>query len=240
MNARPAHLLSNEPPTPFDALKTHIDDLDLEARNHLDGEGIATQEQADAVSKILDDARKAKAAADEQRKIEAKPFDEGKAAVQARWKPLLERAELTASVAKRALSPWLTAKEAEQRAAAQAAAQEASQQAEAAALIAQQVRPDDLAGQTTLRVKQENAAAAEKVAQRLSKARSTVKGGERANSLRSRWTAILADPVAALRHYRDRRPDELKLWLVEQANRDVRAGARSIPGFTIDETPVVV
>jgi hypothetical protein len=35
-------------------------------------------------------------------------------------------------------------------------------------------------------------------------------------------------------------PDELKVWLVEQAERDVRAGARSIPGFDVTEARVAV
>src|SRR3546814_7413600 len=38
----------------------------------------------------LDDARKARKAAEDQRKIEAKPFDDGKAAVQALWTPLTD------------------------------------------------------------------------------------------------------------------------------------------------------
>ena len=67
-----------------------------------------------------------------------------------------------------------------------------------------------------------------------------VKGGERANSLRSVWTPTLIDPCAALRFYREREPEALKSWLVEQAEKDVRAGARSIPGFDVIEARVAV
>jgi hypothetical protein len=35
-------------------------------------------------------------------------------------------------------------------------------------------------------------------------------------------------------------PEDLKLWLQEQAERDVRAGARSIPGFEVTEARVAV
>ena len=60
----------------------------------------------------------------------------------------------------------------------------------------------------------------------------------RAVSLRSRWIAVLSDSAAALRHYREHQPAALKAWLTEQAQRDVNAGARDIPGFTIDEERV--
>ncbi len=59
-------------------------------------------------------------------------------------------------------------------------------------------------------------------------------------SLRSVWTPTLTDPCAALKHYRERQPDELKAWLLSQAEKDVRAGARSIPGFEISETKKAV
>lgn len=239
MNAA-APMGHNAPADPFTAFSLHLDDLDEQARQFLDGTPIASEQQAEDVSRLLNMLRKASNDADDARKEEKRPHDEAAKAVQSKWRPLLERVDLAVSTAKRALTPWLAAKDAEQRAAAEAAAQEAREQAEAAAQVAAQVRPDDLAGQTTLRVKQENAAAAAKAADRLSKARPTVKGGERANSLRSRWTATLDDPVAALRHYRERQPEELKLWLVEQATRDVRAGKRQIPGFTITEEKVAV
>ena len=74
-----------------------------------------------------------------------------------------------------------------------------------------------------------------KEAGRAGKAKAHATGGERAIGLRSRWDTVLVDPVAALRHYRNRQPDALKQWLLEQAEADVRAGQRTIPGFTITE-----
>jgi hypothetical protein len=235
----------NQPPaTPYDALKAHIDDLEMEARNFLDGKPIETDEQAEAINKIREDARKARQAAEEQRKLEAKPFDEGKKAVQERWTPFTDekkgRCALIEDVCKQALAPFLIKKDEAQRAAAQAATLEARRQAEAAAQAAEQASPSDLAGMTTARVLQENAAAAAKVAQKLDKARPQARGGERAVGLKSVWAPILTDSVAALRHYRERQPEALKSWLLEQAFKDVRAGAREIPGFTISETKTAV
>lgn len=228
----------NQPANPFDALKAHIDDLDLEARNHLDGEPIASETQATAVSRILDDARKAAKAADEARKDEKRPHDDAGRAVQVKWQPLIGQAELAASTAKQALAPWLEAQEAQQREIADEARKAAEEAAEKARKAAEAARPDDLAGQTTARVLQENAAAAAKTAGRLGKAKPLAAGGSRAIGLRSIWTPALTDPVAALRHYRTEQPEALKAWLLEQAEQDVRAGKRAIPGFTITEGKV--
>lgn len=232
----------NNPPTPYEALKAHIDDLYEEAVNFLDGDPIATEEQAAAVNKLLDDARKAKAAAEAQRKIEARPFDDGKAEVQALWTPLTKdktgKCDLIASTAKKALAPWLEAKEAEQQAAAQAAIQEAREKAQAAAEAAAKIAEDDLAGQGELAALQEESVAAQKVAAKAEKAKPLVAGEFRSAGLRNVYTPILVEPKEALRHYMQAQPEALKEWLLDQARRDVRAGKREIPGFTIQHERV--
>lgn len=234
----------NQPTNAYDALKAHIDDLYHEAANFLDGKPIENDAQADAVSRILDDARKARAAAEAQRKIEAEPFDKGKAEVQAKWTPLTDdkkgRCALIAETCKKALAPFLQKKEDARLAAVEAARQEAERQAAAASKARAAAATDDLAGQETARILQENAVAAQKAADRLDKSKTQVRGGERANSLRERWVATLVDPVAALKHYRVSQPGALKEWLLEQAEKDVRAGARTIPGFEITDTKGVV
>jgi hypothetical protein len=223
----------NAPADPFEAFSLHVDDLFLEASNFLDGEPIATDGQAEAVSILLNRLRKAGNDADEARKVEKKPHDEAAKAVQTKWKPLIDRVDLAVSTAKNALAPFLKAKEDAQRAAAQAAFEEARQKALAAAHT--QAAPDDLAGQAVAKIRGEEAAAALKAAQRLDKAKPQARGGERAIGLRSVFTPALTDACAALKHYRANQPDELKAWLLNQAEKDVRNGARSIPGFTITE-----
>ena len=225
----------NQPPDVYDGFRLHVEDLFDQAKQFLDGEPIETEQQAEDVSRLLNMVRKTSNDADDARKAEKKPHDDAAKAVQAKWKPLLDKLDLAATTAKNALAPFLRKQEEAQRAAAQAAIEEARRQAEAAAQAAQQARPDDLAGQATARILQENAAELEKKAARLDKSKAHAKGGERAVGLRSVWTPTLTDACAALRHYRERQPDELKAWLLEQATKDVRAGARSIPGFTITE-----
>src|SRR3546814_11674822 len=98
----------------------------------LDGEPIKAQGQADAVGKLLDMIRQAKKAADEQRVIEKKPHDDAAKAVQTKYKPLIDKCELAASVAKKALVPWLEHLEAEQRADAERKRKEADEARQAA------------------------------------------------------------------------------------------------------------
>lgn len=230
---------NNPPATPYEALKAHIDDLYDEARNFLDGEPIANEEQARAVSKILDDARKARAAADEQRKLEARPFDEGKAAVQKRWTPLTDdkkgRCALIADTCKQALAPYLLKQEQEKRAAAEAATQEAERQAAAARKASEMARSDDLADQATARILQENAAAAAKKAEQLGKQRAQVSGGSRATSLRSSWKAEITDPVLFGKWAWEHRRDEYLEFLTGLAERECRHGPKDIPGVKVNE-----
>lgn len=239
MNA-PATIGHNQPPDPFEAFKLDLESLYDEAGNFLDGQPIENQQQADDISALVNRLRKSIGGADEARKEEKRPHDEAAQAVQDKWIPTINRARLALTTAKNALAAFLSSQEAAQRAAAQALQEEAIRQAEAAALAQSQARPDDLAGQTTARARMLVADEARKAAEKADKARPQAKGGERAVGLRSRWTAILTDPCAALKHYREKQPAELKAWLTEQAQQDVRAGARTIPGFEIKEEKVAV
>lgn len=224
----------NAPP-PIEAHKMHIEELFEEAKGFLDGEPIANQDQADAIGKLLGMLREARKGADEQRATEKRPHDEAGKAVQAAWKPLIDLTATAESVAKKALAPWLEARETEARAAAEAARREADEKAAAARAAQQAAATDDLAARHAADEAAKIADRANKAANRAEKAKPMAAGHGRAVSLRSVWSATLADPVAALRYYKTQQADELKAWLQDQADRDVRAGTRVIPGFTITE-----
>ena len=149
MSATLATIGHNRPPepTPFDAFDAHLADLLETAKGFLDGEGVNTEAEATAVSRLLDDARRAGKDADLARAAEKKPHDDAAKGVQAKWKPLLERAELISSTAKRALQPWLTKLEGERQAARDAARAEAEAAAKAARDAAAAARASDLEGQ---------------------------------------------------------------------------------------------
>jgi hypothetical protein len=222
-------------PPPFEACSMDIEGLYEEAKNWLDGKPIATKAQADELGKLLDMLRQSRKAADELRAIEKRPHDEAAKAVQAKWKPLLDKADLATATAKKALVPYLEKVEAEQRAAAAALAEEAARKRREAEEAAAKVRADDLEAQAALEAQRKEAANAERAASKADKAKANVAGGARAIGLRSYFHPVITDRREALMHYIKRQPDALEAWLVEQATRDVNAGARSIPGFDIKE-----
>jgi hypothetical protein len=227
-----ATLLSNAPADPVILFSEEIADLMLEARNYLDGEPIANEQQAQAVSSILNRARRIEKDADELRKEEKRPHDDAAKAVQARWTPLLNKAALAASTAKQALAPWLRQLEKEQEAKAEAARREAERLAEIAAEARRKATGNLEAAEDAERLLKVSVAA-QRDATRASKAKAHATGGERKVGLVDVFTPELTDPVVALAYYRRTQAEALKDWLTEQARKDVHAGARELPGFTI-------
>ena len=227
-------------PSPFEAVRTHIDDLLTEARNWLDGQGVETQTEADAVSVLLDELRKGHKAADAARKEEAKPFDDGKAEVQARYNPILKAAETGADACKKALAPYLQKLEAQKRAEAEAKRREAEEAAAKAACAARHADAANLEQRElaeALVAKAEEAARAAKAAEQ---AKAHAKGGERAAALRSYFKPVLTDGQAALAHYWRTNRAALEAFALDLAAKDVLAGKRQIPGFDVIEERRVV
>lgn len=227
-----ANPLSNAPADPAALFQEEVDDLLLEARNYLDGEPIANEEQARAVSSILNRLRRIAKDADEARKVEKKPHDDAVKSVQTKWLPIIDGANLASDVAKQALAPWLRSIEEQQRAEAEAARIEADRLARVAAEAYA-----GSSGNLTARADAERlikiAIAAEKDAAHAGKQKAHALGGERAIGLVDVFTPVLIDPIEALKYYRAHQGEALKEWLLDQACKDVRGGARSIPGFEI-------
>jgi hypothetical protein len=200
-------LLANAPADPAVLFQEEVDDLLLEARNYLDGEDIANEEQANAVSSLLNRLRRVSKDADTARSEEKRPHDERAKAVQAKWKPIIDKADLAASTAKQALAPWLRKVEEQQQREAEVARQEADRLAR----IAQEAHASasgNLEATEDAERLLKAAAGAQAHATRTSKQKALVKGGERATGLRSVWTPTLTDSCAALRHYREKQPED--------------------------------
>lgn len=239
-----AEIGHNNPPqtTPFDAVKAHVDDLMVEARNWCDGASIENQAQADEVSCLLEEVRKAHKAADEARQVENKPFDDGKAAVQAKYAPLIadtktQKGVLVTALAalKATLAPWLQKLEEEKRQAALAAQREAEEAARKAAQAMQQARASDISGQEAAQAAIAEAEEAAKAAARAAKDKAHATGGSRAVGLRSYWRADVSDLKEACRHYWTTNPDAFLPLIQQLADIDVRSGKRQIPGVTVTE-----
>jgi hypothetical protein len=241
-DANPRAVIGANNPPPFEAISLHVSDLLTEAHNWCDGSEIETQAQADQVARLIDDFRQAQKAADDARKEEARPFDEAKAAVQAKYAPLLAETKAQTgsipralSALKAALTPWLQRLERERQAAARAAQEEADRKAQEAAEAARAARSSDLAAQEEAEALVAAAQAVQASADALANARSHAKGDGRAIGLRKTYRPVMTDRKAALMHYAANRPDDLVALLQRLAEVDVREGKRSIPGFDVIE-----
>jgi len=228
------------PLDPLPAMAIHIDTLMETAQGFLDGEPVETAEAAAIVAKLIDEGRKAGKDADNLRKEEARPFDEGKKAVQARWKPVIDKTDLIVATAKRALVPYQMKLEAEQREAAERARKEAEAARQAQIDAERAARPSaDLMAAEQAEELRKAADKAERAASKAGKATAAIAvEGARAISLRTVWRAEITDRRALLQHYMRTRPDDLTAWLQMQADRDVHAGVRAIPGVLIKDERV--
>lgn len=227
-----ATLIANAPADPATLFKEEVDDLLLEARNYLDGEPIANEQQAEAVSSLLNRLRRVAKDADAARATEKKPHDEAAKAVQEKWKPILTKAELAATTAKQALAPWLCQVEEKQRHEAELARQEADRIAQVAAEAHAKASGNLEAAEDAERLLKA-AAGAQRFAVKAERAKPLATGGERTIGLVDKFTPELTDACEALKHYRAKQPEALKAWLLDQAEKDVRSGCRSVPGFII-------
>lgn len=214
--------------TPFDEIKVEIDDLFEEAKAWLDGTEIASEAEEKAVDQLLDMSRAAFKKADTARKVENEPFDKGKAAVQAKYKPVLSRAEVISDTCKARLTPYRAKIEAEKQAKARAAAEEAERlrrEAEAA------IRASS--GNIEERQKAEEALELAKEADAF--ASREQKRAETGLGLRTTYRAELTNGVEAARHYWATKREECEAFFLNLAASDVRAGTRAIPGFNVIE-----
>ncbi len=237
----------NQPPaTPFDLVSEKINDLYGEAKNWCDGEEIASQEQADEVQKLKRLIQSAEKEADAARVEENKPFDEGKAAVQAKYAPLIANTKsakgltvLAIEACKKALAPWLLKVDAENRRKAEEARKEAEAKAEAArAAMAQRQSLEDAERAETL---VREAKQAEADARRATNAKAGAKGEGRAVTLRDKYTPEVTDYTAFARHVWTVHRSDMEDFLNAQASKLVASGVKSgIPGITIHHERVPV
>jgi chemotaxis protein histidine kinase CheA len=232
---------------PYDLIREHIEELFDEAKNHADGDPIATPGQAEAVQTLLRQIQAAKKAADAERVKENEPFDTGKAEVQSRYASLIGdtktvkgKAVLAEDVLKAHLLPWQIKLADEQRAAADAARAEAQRLAELAAAAHQSAAANDLEAREDAEALVSAAKAAEKAAKAAETARPQVAGQGRAATLRTSYRAVLKDAQVAAGAYWKRDPSAFNAFLQGLADADVASGRREIPGFTVEEVRSVV
>jgi hypothetical protein len=239
-NAR-AVIGGNNPPvkTPYEQSKERVEELYAEAKGWLDGEPITSQEQADEIQKLMRLIQEAEKAAEECRKAEAKPFDDGKAEVQARYNPLIQKDKGKTAIAiracKDALAPWLYKLEQLQRAAAEEARRKADELEKAAREAIRQREAVNLQQREAAEALLIEAAKAEAQAKKAEAAKPQAKGVGRAASLRTYYVPEITDYREFARFVWQNGMDDLKPALDEIARQYVAAGRRAIPGVTVHE-----
>lgn len=216
-------------PSPFEVIKATIDDLYDEARLWLDGEKVETQAQADALNTLASRIRDAAKRADELRKDEAKPFDDGKAEIQARYNPLINdksgKTTFALTAIKDALRPYLQRLEDEKMAKAKAE-REAANKAYLEAQEAMRNRgAGNLADQEAAEAKVQAATEAEKLATKAENDKAQAKGEGRAMGLRTVKSVVMTDGVLAAKWAWSNHRDELLQFVQTLADKDLRGGS---------------
>ena len=238
-----AESTDNDPPI-FDRLSMRIEEHFEEARNWLDGEPIANEDQATAVTALKGTLKELADLAEKSRKDEKEPHLTAGREVDAKWKPVIEMADKAVKVAQRALTPWLQAVEAEN-------ARKAEEARRAAAAEEQRLREmheaarrsSDMADEDQIEQQEQAVKDAARAAREAAKAPAVVRTGAGKATLRTIWHVKANDHRALLNYYLTERPDvaqELREWLYERAQKDVRGGARVIPGCSIWDEKVAI
>jgi len=224
-----AEIGDNCPPDEFAKISQEIQDLYDTAKDFIDGEPIDNQPLADTVERLLGEIKAAEKRADEHRKYECTPFDEGKKAVQAKYNPLIADTKgitgltvLAKKACQDALTPWKLKLQAAKDEDARLKREEADKLARAAQEAMQAASLKDREAAENLLKESKKAGAAAKKAEK-----SNVKG------MRTVWDVDVVNPVQLLRHYWNNRQSEFEQFAIKLAEQDVRTGHRSLPGCKI-------
>jgi chemotaxis protein histidine kinase CheA len=213
----------NRPP-PEAAFGLHIDDLFSLLSDTLAGGEVSTDEQEAAIDAVLDDFRQAAKDADKARTAEKKPHDDAAKAVQAKWKPIVDKAERGAVACKEALTPYRTAKQQAKDEAARKAREEAeAREADARKALKQS---DDLEAKFAAEQELEAASKLKAVANKIDRS---------ATGLRTYWEAEITDRKAALLHYLGRVPERFEALIQQMADEDARSTRAPVPGIIFHE-----
>lgn len=213
----------NNPP-PDAVFGLHIDDLFALLSDTLAGGQVDTDEKEAAIDGLMDEFRKASKDADKARSDEKRPHDEAGKAVQAKWKPIIDKADRGTAECKNALTPYRVEKQRLKDEAARRAREEAEAKVAAAREALRQ--SDDLAAKFQAEQDFEDAKKLTASANRIDRS---------ATGLRTAWVAEITDKGAALRHYLKLFPDDF-LHLIERlADQDARGARPAVPGVIYHE-----
>ncbi|WP_376960167.1 hypothetical protein ABNQ39_20910 [Azospirillum sp. A26] len=234
----------NMPPaaTAFEKAEAEVTKVYDECALWLDGAKVEDQDTADGIANLLNLLRAAEKAADAARKADKEPHLEAGRAVDAMYKPVLDRAKMAADACKKALAPWLAKVEAEKAAAAEAARREADEKRKAAEDAIRARDAANLEQTAAAEALLKDAKKAEAAAKKAEKSGAKAGNGEfgRAVSTRTFHRAEVTNRTDFARYVWANHADEMSEFLAGLAQRLVTNGARELPGVTVHaETKVV-
>lgn len=227
-DTNPRATIGHNAPPPEAEIFAEINDLYDTAKDFCDGEAIASQEAADAITKIMEGLHDAGKRADALRVIEKKPHDDAAKAVQAKYKPAIDKADKGKSACAALLAPWR--------------AKLAREVADRAAAIKAEADRKTAEAQAAMQASAGNLAEREAAEYALKEAKALTAQAKRADAVPSglvtRWVAVMEDASAALEWAYGRDPQRFNELAQEMANEAVRHGVRVIPGFAVNEERV--
>jgi hypothetical protein len=237
--------------SPFEAVKTEIEDLRVEAGHWLDGAAITSEAEAEKIGLLRTKIDEAMAKAEKSRVAEKAPFDLGAKEVQDRYNTLIGETKAVTGTAvtmrrtiNSALTAWLNKVAAEQQKARDEAARIAREAEEKAREhISHTHDTTDLEDRESALREVDMARQAAINLGAANREKAQVQTAGRAIGLRTVYRAEVTDRIAALQHYKADRLNEyvaeLEAMCLRFAQADVKAGKREIPGITVHADRVV-
>ncbi|MFD1945038.1 hypothetical protein [Paradevosia shaoguanensis] len=222
--------------SPFDESQIEIEALFEEAKNWADGEPVTTQAAHDDVAKLMELLNAANKRADERREAEVKPLNAAKDAIQARYNSLIGKTKavtgkgpMAIEMLKKVVEPFRLEQQRLKDEEAKRIREEQEQAERAAQAMFQQSSVGDLEAREEAERMAQRAAELNREAKKADKAANTNTG------LVTYWEVEVTDARALAGHYWKTNPAEVDAYFRELAERDVRSGARLIPGCSITE-----
>lgn len=193
---------------------------------------ITDEDQARDVAETIAEIRAAEKQADDERTAQKAPHLSAGRAVDAAWKPVIDKAGRAKNAALAAQTVWLKAQEAARERREAIARHAADAMAEAARKAHAAANPADLEQVEAAEAALEQARKADAAANAVAAARTTAKGygDARAVGLRTYYRADVTDPAEFARYLWRNHNAEYLVWLATVAARMVAADKCNLPG----------
>lgn len=241
MNETTRGIGDNQPPDPLDDLKARAEALIATTNKWLaERPEIADDDMAGRCTDFVEQIGKEWKAIDAERASQKKPYDQAAAAVQEKFRPLLQALTAAKKLLNELLAPWL-AKETKRLMAEAAAKAEAARLAEeeAARAATEAAKATTVEARLDAEAKAKAADDLAREAQRAAAAKPQAKGdyGARAHGFRTTTKGRIVDLAACFAHYRGNA--DLIATMYRIVNADLRRGVTAIPGVeTFEERTV--